>query len=1391
MEVKFYATYLRYSQFFKTASGRGFGLFIGLISLLVAGQANAQISGVVYRDFNESGTRQYTAVSTLTGEIGVGGVTVTVYTATGAIAGTAVTSSTTATQGQYSITPSVVGPYRVQFANLPSGYFPGQRGTQSGTTVQFVNTTTLPVSATISLGINHPADYCQANPNYLVPCYVNGNSLTTTGNAGTQGVLVSLPYSSTGNSPTETALALNQQIGTVYGLAYQRAANQLYSSAFVKRHAGLGPGGAGAIYLTRVVSGTLVSSVFTTLSAGTVASNTDRGLPANITTGNHDPSVYDQVGKAGLGDIELSEDGTTLYAVNLADRSLYKIPITNPTSATPTAGTPTSYTLPVPSQRTGSVFRPFALKVYRDRVYVGGVTTNEGVPTSTTINFGAGSTTGNLITRDTTNMKAYVYEFNPTNNSFTQVLSFPLTYKKGATNNDRSGVDRAEYWLPWISAPPATGSVPNRFARADLPNCSYPQPMLTGIEFDVDGSMILSLRDRLGDQYGNNNYGTNTSNTTTLYRAIAPGDILRAGKCDPAINQWTIERAGRVCNGTATAGATNGQGFGGGEYYYQDAIAIPSATDPYHAEMSEGALAVFPGTGDVSSIVIDPTDQIDAGGIRRFRNATGTGSPSTSVQVYASGDVATFGKANGLGDLELTCSPAPIEIGNRVWYDGVATGANGTQDNGLSPLATITVQLYLNGTQVASTTTDANGEYYFNSTNVSGGLLPNTAYELRVPLSQTALSGSGYLPAPSGSGSDPSIDNDAVRSGNNAVVSFTTGDYGENNHTLDFGFVDCPTITNPSGTTAVCTGTPIRSLTVATTTTVTSGIQFVYFTAPQSGTAMYSGGTSLGTATPASGTAGIGNVAFPANTGTTAITYYVYAILNPAPAADGCRPSQLIQVTINPNPAVTLSSTSICVGRSAVLTATGGTSYTLTPGSLTSATGSFTVTPSGTTTYTVTAANASGCTSTTSGTVTVNQLPTPSLNSTSICVGRSAVLTATGGTSYTLVNTGTVSASGSFTVTPSGTTTYTVVATNASSCTARATGVVTVNQLPTPTLSSTSICAGQTATLTATGGTSYTLTPGGLTSATGSFTVTPSGTTTYTVTAANANGCTATTTGTVTVRPVPVPTATGGTITCVATATVTGSSSLTGSTYSWTGPLAFTSAAQSFTTSTPGTYTLTVTANGCASTSSATAVVTLNTTAPQSLSLTSNRPLSCTAATVTLTASSTTGGLSYVFAGPGLVSTSGASATVSQIGTYTVTATAPNGCTASATTTVSQTLTSATLVQGSCASNNTNSTAADDYYTLGVRALPGVRGPSNRFEVLLNGTVLNPGGTTYGQSVTVGTPTTFKADGSTTYTLVIRDLDVPTCQTTQTTNPVASCSTCEPLLCPKVSLQKR
>jgi hypothetical protein len=130
----------------------------------------------------------------------------------------------------------------------------------------------------------------------------------------------------------------------------------------------------------------------------------------------------------------------------------------------------------------------------------------------------------------------------------------------------------------------------------------------------------------------------------------------------------------------------------------------------------------------------------------------------------------------------------------------------------------------------------------------------------------------------------------------------------------------------------------------------------------------------------------------------------------------------------------------------------------------------------------------------------------------------------------------------------------------------------------------TTICNGQSTTLTATGGTIFLWSTG----ATGaSITVSPMANTTYSVIVTNANGCSATATQLITVNPLPVPMITGTTTICQGTSTTLTASG--GASYSWTtGDL---TAATTVSPASTTTYTVTATSLGCSVTASVTVTV--------------------------------------------------------------------------------------------------------------------------------------------------------------------------------------------------------
>jgi hypothetical protein len=222
----------------------------------------------------------------------------------------------------------------------------------------------------------------------------------------------------------------------------------------------------------------------------------------------------------------------------------------------------------------------------------------------------------------------------------------------------------------------------------------------------------------------------------------------------------------------------------------------------------------------------------------------------------------------------------------------------------------------------------------------------------------------------------------------------------------------------------------------------------------------------------------------------------------------GCSATASGVIVVKPNPTVSVNNDTVCAGTTAILTASGGSTYSWNTGSTND-----TIHTNVGGTYTVTATNIYGCSAAASGTVSYLANPTPTVTSDTVCAGTMAMLTASGGVSY-LWSTG--STASTITTTAAGT--YTVTATNSFGCSATASGMIVINALPIPAVNSDTVCAGLLATLTAIGGVNYLWSTG---AATASITTSSAGT--YTVAATNSYGCSAVATGTVVLKSTPTP----------------------------------------------------------------------------------------------------------------------------------------------------------------------------------------------------------------------------------------------------------------------------
>lgn len=251
--------------------------------------------------------------------------------------------------------------------------------------------------------------------------------------------------------------------------------------------------------------------------------------------------------------------------------------------------------------------------------------------------------------------------------------------------------------------------------------------------------------------------------------------------------------------------------------------------------------------------------------------------------------------------------------------------------------------------------------------------------------------------------------------------------------------------------------------------------------------------------------------------------------------ANGCTSlvSNVLTVTLKPAPPIpTISGGSFfCAGSNTVLTSSSisGNQWLLNGNPLSGATAnSYTVSFPGT--YSVRVTNGDGCTSV-SAPVSVEQLAAPAVPTISgnntICLGQTTTLTSSALSNNQWLRNGVeLQDETGRTLTVSTAGEYTVRVTNANTCSATSTIFrVVVNPTPTVTaLANTStICAGGSTLITASGATNYTWSPSEGLSATSGATVTanPTQTTTYTITGTT-NGCSNTTTVTITVNPLPV-----------------------------------------------------------------------------------------------------------------------------------------------------------------------------------------------------------------------------------------------------------------------------
>ncbi|MBK8192273.1 MAG: T9SS type A sorting domain-containing protein [Lewinellaceae bacterium] len=747
------------------------------------------VSGQVYNDFNTDGSMD-------ANEPGLGNVKVYLYACDNPVP---VDSALTDVDGYYLFSDLNNYPYRIEFVPTQAWLVPSFAGSGNGSSVQFINGADCGLKA----AFYNPDDYCQLDPDVAYAAFTQG--LADLADNTAVGLF---PYHAVNPDDIFGKVPAKEQVGSVYGLAWDRTNKYLYAGAFLKRHVGLGELGLGGIYRI-YYSG--VSPVVTPLFQVPNVGICIRPDLANKFMPSMDGDAFAKVGKIGLGDLDISSDNNTLWTVNLNTRKLVRID--NILTANPTS---TEISIASAPNCDNGVFRPLGMKVYRNKVYVGGVCTGE--------NNGSGD-----------DLSASIHEYDIATKTWKQVLDLGLTspeYNHGdVIGNVNANLSQCQEWETWAdiyternlvantgSGEPGTIITDGNFEiiGGGLTGAEFRcrgQAMLSDIEFTREGLIIIELMDRTGHQFGYQQYRPTTMQGNPI-SAASGGDILVAYNDN---GNWLLEQNGTipVVNRTSLYGVGNNEGPAGGEFFFDN-------TRYLHLDADAGGLVHVPGTNEVLGVVVNPntSEYTIGGGVAYYNLINGSNTRNDLTLVDPIFNQIGVGKANPVGDLEALCDDAPIQIGNRVWSD---KDCDGVQDACEAPIAGVLVSLYsaTTGTLLATTVTDSTGEYYFTGLGHPGenwimtpgydSLTPGTAYKIVFGFNGTTsqfdkssgqltvnnrtydltLQDTGEGHYPDFNDSDAGIANDPGKAWHLfPTIMYTTGLAGHTDHTLDAGF--CP-----------------------------------------------------------------------------------------------------------------------------------------------------------------------------------------------------------------------------------------------------------------------------------------------------------------------------------------------------------------------------------------------------------------------------------------------------------------------------------------------------------------------------------------------------------------------------------------------------------------------
>lgn len=778
--------------FASTALAALVGSLFTAAGLPLAAQAaeGDEITGSIWHDYDANGVFD-------TYESGVAGIEVYAYDADGSVAGPA----TTGEDGRYVLeVTSDAEQWRVEanvadtseWAQWRDSVVGRSSGEANGTTIQFVTVEDGVGATDVDFSFQVPSAHVENNPLVWVPVIQYGPS---DGEFATSIGSSVMAWDAQSNAAAEPVPQSGQvpfaQVGATNGSAIARATDvdgvpSIFSAAFVRRHSSFGPGGIGAIYrLTPDGADWSAPTANATQYVDVTAFGIDlggpdpdadpsdpNGLRPNVTADNpdydwlRDAQAWNNVGRSGLGTIAFSADERYLFAVNLHNRSLIRIDTGGDPDSPPVGVDEFELDAYFPD---GSDIRPYGVNVdpLTNTMYLSATDTAE-------------------TSQDHADLHGYVYAFDPDAPAdLTAVLDFPLDFARGGSITGD--------FQPW---PTETAHYPT---YGEDRAAFHPQPAMVDVQI-LHGDMILGVRDIQGDIFGVDTYFSGVPGEDVMSTHVRiEGDVFIAA---PNGDGTFALESGGVHNGVTGQGAVQGQqGPGGLRYFETDYSGLNQGHE------AGGSIVTVPSRDDgVLTTGVHVANGGQQEGFRRLFQESGQAWDPRGAVIRRTVDEMITSKGNGLGSASVLASAAPIEIGNYVWYD---VDNDGIQDPDEPPVPGATVNLYEVGPDgdrmwVSSTTTDENGEYYFSSNaelnDNDYGLQTNTDYVVGIDNPDDYAAGGpleNWYPTVANIGDPSSVDADRNDSdglveetaeGAFPYAAITTGEPGDNDHTIDFGY---------------------------------------------------------------------------------------------------------------------------------------------------------------------------------------------------------------------------------------------------------------------------------------------------------------------------------------------------------------------------------------------------------------------------------------------------------------------------------------------------------------------------------------------------------------------------------------------------------------------------